>query len=54
MIIKEFNTTNYIFMDKKVNVRHYYEELLRIKFNKKQNSVDPVQEIKSKLKQLKK
>ena len=55
MIIKEFNSTTYVFIEKNkyIQLKYYYEEILRIKFNKKQHSSNPAEEIKSKLKQLK-
>jgi hypothetical protein len=51
MIIKEFNSNNYIFIDKNkyVNVKHYYEELIKIKFNKKQHSHNIISELKTKI-----
>ena len=55
MILKEFNTTKYIIIEKNnyIYLKHYYEELLRIKFNKKQHSFNIIQEIKTNLKLLK-
>ena len=56
MFIKQFNTNNYVFIEKNkyINQKHFYEEIMNIKFNKKQIIQSPITEIKSKLKQLKK
>jgi len=35
-------------------LKHYYEELMRIKFGRKINSVNTIDELKHKLKQLRK
>jgi hypothetical protein len=47
MIIKEYNTNNYIFINKSNYYidYHYYEELIRIQFNKykfKQNTKENI------------
>jgi hypothetical protein len=55
MIIKEFNKNTYVIIDKNnyVNIKNYYINLLNIKFNKKQHSINIINEIKSKLIQIK-
>jgi hypothetical protein len=55
MIIKEFNKNTYVIIDKNnyVNIKNYYINLLNIKFNKKQHSINIINEINSKLIQIK-
>ena len=55
MIIKEFNKNTYIIIDKHnyVNIKNYYIHLLDMKFNKKQHSINIINEINSKLIQIK-
>jgi hypothetical protein len=52
MIIKTYNETNYIIIDKNnyVNKKHYYEELIKIKFNKSYLTNNTVDVINSKIK----
>ena len=56
MIIKEFNKNTYVIIDKNnyVNIKNYYIHLLATKFNKKQHSINILNEINSKLIQIKK
>ena len=56
MIVKEFNKNTYVIIDKNnyVNIKNYYVHLLNIKFNKKQHSNNIINEINSKLLQIKK
>jgi hypothetical protein len=51
MIIKEHNSNNYISINKKdyPNHSHYYQEIMRIQFNKVYVHQDPVDMIHSKL-----
>ena len=55
MIIKEFNKNTYIIIDKNnyVNIKNYYINLLNKKFNKKQHYINTINEINSKLLQIK-
>jgi hypothetical protein len=55
MIIKEFNKNTYVIIDKNnyVNIKNYYIHLLNVKFNKKQHSINIINEINSKLLQIK-
>jgi len=52
MIVKRYNTNEYVNINKSdyVSLQHYYEELMRIKFNKKLNSVNVIDELKNKIK----
>ena len=52
MIIKMYNTTNYIIIDKNnyVNKKHYYEELIKLKFNKTYLNNNIIDELNSKIK----
>jgi hypothetical protein len=52
MIVKLHNSDEYVNIKKSdyVSLQHYYEELMRIKFNKKLNSVNFIDELKSKIK----
>ena len=52
MIIKNYNENTYIIIDKKnyVNKKHYYEELIKIKFNKTYLTNSIIDEINSKIK----
>ena len=54
MIIKEFNNNKYIIIDKNnyINVKHYYEEFIKLKFNKKQHTPNIINTLKIKLKLL--
>ena len=54
MIIKEFNSNKYIIINKNnyINVKHYYEELIKLKFNKKQHTPNIINSLKIKLKLL--
>jgi len=56
MIIKMNNTNEYIHFNKSdyTCLKHYYEELMRIKFNRKINSMNTIDDLKQKLKQLRK
>ena len=51
MIIKEHNTNNYIIVRLKDfnNHSHYYQEIMRLQFNRIQNHTDPVDLIHTKL-----
>jgi len=51
-MFKVNNTNKYVFIHKNkyVSLKHYYEEIMRIKFNKKINSVNVIDELKCKLK----
>ena len=53
MFIKVNNSDTYVFINKNkyVYLKHYYEEIMRIKFNKKINSINVIDEIKGKIKQ---
>ena len=55
MIIKVYNSNQYVIMNKSdyTCLKHYYEEMMRIKFNKKINSFNVIYDLKNKLKQLK-
>jgi hypothetical protein len=52
MFIKVNNSDKYVFINKNkyVYLKHYYEEIMRIKFNKKINSINVIDELKYKLK----
>ena len=52
MFIKVNNTNQYVFVHKNkyVYLKDYYEEIMRIKFNKKINSINVIDELKCKLK----
>jgi hypothetical protein len=52
MIFKKYNETNYIFIDKNnyVNKKHYYEELIKLKFNKSYLTNNIIDELNSKIK----
>jgi hypothetical protein len=52
MIVKLYNSDEYVNINKSdyVSLQHYYEELMRIKFNKKLNSVNVIDELKNKIK----
>ena len=51
MIIKLYNENNYIFINKNkyVNSKNYYEEILKLKFNKTQLNNNIVDEINLKI-----
>jgi hypothetical protein len=53
-MFKVNNTNTYVFIHKNkyIHEKHYYEEIMRIKFNKKINSINIIDELKNKLKQL--
>ena len=55
MIIKEYNNNTYVIIDKNnyINLKYYYNEILRVKFNKKQHANNIITEITSKLLQIK-
>ena len=55
MIIKEYNKNTYVIIDKNnyINMKYFYDEILRIKFNKKQHSNNIINELTSKLLQIK-
>ena len=52
MLIKVYNTNQYIFLDKAKFPceRHFYDELMRIQFNKTQVSANTVDALKQSLK----
>jgi len=52
MIIKKYNENSYIIIDKNnyVNKSHYYEELIKLKFNKTYLSNNIIDIINSKIK----
>jgi hypothetical protein len=52
MIIKKYNENNYIIIDKNnyVNKKHYYEELIKIKFNKTYLNNNTIDELNLKIK----
>ena len=52
MFVKVNNTNKYVFINKNkyIHLKHYYEEIMRIKFNKKINSINVIDELKCKLK----
>ena len=52
MIVKRYNSNEYVNINKSdyVSLQHYYEELMRTKFNKKLNSVNVINELKNKIK----
>jgi len=52
MFIKEYNKNTYVYLNPYIflNKKYFYEELMRIKFNKKLLICDTVEEITSKLK----
>jgi uncharacterized protein YnzC (UPF0291/DUF896 family) len=56
MIVKVYNTNQYVILNKSdyTCLKHYYEEMMRIKFNKKLNSINVIDDLNNKLKQLKK
>jgi hypothetical protein len=51
MLIKEHNTNNYISIQKKIFPKHshYYQEIMRIQFNKIYIYQDPIEIINHKL-----
>jgi hypothetical protein len=52
MLVKEYNKNTYIKINIQdfLNKKHFYEELLRIKFNKKLSMTNTIEDIKSKMK----
>lgn len=56
MIIKINNKNEYTIINKSdyICLKHYYEEIMRIKFNKKLNSTNIVDHLKDKIKEFKK
>ena len=53
MFIKVNNKNTYVFINqnKYIHLKHYYEEIMRIKFNKKINSINVIDDLKTKIKQ---
>jgi len=52
MLVKEYNKNKYIKLNFNdfLNKKHFYEELIRIKFNKKILTTNTIDDIKSKMK----
>ena len=52
MIVKMYNENSYIVIDKNnyVNKKHYYEELIKVKFNKTYLTNNTIDELNSKIK----
>jgi hypothetical protein len=52
MLVKEYNKNTYIKLNIHdfLNKKYFYEELLRIKFNKKLSVCNTIEDIKSKMK----
>jgi hypothetical protein len=52
MLVKEYNKNTYIKLNfnEFLNKKHFYEELIRIKFNKKLLTTNTIDDIKSKMK----
>jgi hypothetical protein len=52
MLVKEYNKNTYIKLNFNdfLNKKHFYEELIRIKFNKKILTTNTIDDIKSKMK----
>ena len=52
MFVKEYNKNTYVYLNPNtfLNKKHFYEEIIRIKFNKKLLIFDTVQDIMGKLK----
>ena len=52
MLVKEYNKNTYIKLNFNdfLNKKHFYEELIRIKFNKKLSICNTIDDIKSKMK----
>ena len=52
MIVKLHNSNEYKIINKNdyICLQHYYEEVIRIKFNKKLNSINIIDELKNKVK----
>ncbi len=52
MLVKEYNKNTYIKLNFNdfLNKKHFYEELIRIKFNKKLSTTNTIDDIKSKMK----
>ena len=52
MLLKEYNKNTYVKLDFNnfLNKKHFYEELIRIKFNKKLLTTNTIDDIKSKMK----
>ena len=55
MFVKEYNKNTYIFLNPAnfLNKKYFYEELIRIKFNKKLLICNTIEDIKSKMKVIK-
>jgi len=52
MLVKVYNTNNYVFLDtgKFPCERHFYDELMRIQFNKTQVCANTVEQLKLSIK----
>jgi hypothetical protein len=52
MLVKEYNKNTFIKLNFNdfLNKKHFYEELIRIKFNKKLLTTNTIDDIKSKMK----
>ena len=52
MLVKEYNKNTYTKLNFNdfLNKKHFYEELIRIKFNKKLSTTNTIDDIKSKMK----
>ena len=52
MFVKEYNKNTYVYLIPSIflNKKYFYEELIRIKFNKRLLICDTIQDITSKLK----
>jgi hypothetical protein len=52
MLVKEYNKNTYVKLNFNdfLNKKHFYEELIRIKFNKKILTTNTIDDIKSKMK----
>jgi len=55
MIIKVYNSTEYVFIEKNkyIQIKNYYDEMIRIKFNKKHNVINEIENLRQKIKLLK-
>jgi len=55
MFIKEYNKNTYVFLNPAffLNKKYFYQELIRIKFNKKLLICDTMDDIKTKMKSFK-
>ena len=52
MLVKEYNKNTYVFLNINdfLNKKYFYEELLRLKFNKKLLTCNTIEDIQHKLK----